>query len=319
MRVWISLLRPWSLTASLVPFLAILPAAMACSAGWDPFSPFRWAIALAAALALQTSCNLLNTWGDWKSGLDSRPDAKASVPVLVEGKTRPRAVLAAAIAFAAVAIALALPLVFTGTPGAFNLPLAAAAAAGVLGALNYATLLRFKYAGLGTPFVFILMGPVFFVGAYAATLDPQLWTRSSALFGAALLALPTACHVASILHGNDMRDRTSDAAAGIRTLASRFGPRFALRLYALLLFAPFAFAFAAAFAFREAPLLLPAAALPLAVRSVRRAVAEYAASGANPQWRGFERDAGKVHFLFGVLESAALFLSPGFCERIASI
>lgn len=317
MKTWISLLRPWSLTASAVPFVVALPVCMRSARGWDGSSPLRWCIALAAALLLQTACNLLNTWGDWKSGLDSRPGAKASVPVLVEGKASPRAVLAAALAALAGSAALAAPLLAAcGSPAGFNAPLAAAAAAGFAGAANYATLLRFKYAGLGTPFVFFLMGPVFFVGVYSAAVDPDAACSMPAMAGVAALSLPTACHVAAILHGNDMRDRKSDAAAGVRTLASRFGARGALAAYALLMAAPFAAAAAAAAAFREPALLLPLLALPPAARAVRRAFREFRASRGDPEWRGFEREAGKTHFLFGVLEAAALFAACGFCERL---
>ena len=298
-RIWFQLLRPWSLTASIVPFALVMPFAD------DPFAPLRLSFALAAAVFLQTACNLLNTWGDWKSGLDARADAKASVPLLVQGAVSPRAVLAAAVAALAGAAACAAPLVFCGPDGGrFNFPLLAIALAGFAGACNYATMLRFKYRGLGVPFVFVLMGPLFFAGAYIAA-EPY---SPEGLAGCLVASLPVSCHVAAILHGNDMRDRCSDGAAGIKTAAVRFGPRGAAALYAVLLLAPFAMALSAAAAFLSAPFLLPFAAFPKAVKSVRRAYRLVAENPAAPQWVRFERDAGAVHFIYGIMLAAALAL-----------
>ena len=330
LRAWFLLFRPWSYTATIVPFLVVAAwtrrQAPASFGGGEPFFSWgRWWLALAAALPLQAACNLLNTWGDERSGVDSVPGAVRTTPQVHDGIVSLRAVFAAAVACVLLSAALALPLFripahsFAGCAmdASFNAPLLVVALIGLFGACNYATGVKFKYHGLGVPFVFFLMGAVEMAGVYySATLgacrpleivrDPLAW----------LLALPVCCLVAVIMHGNDMRDMPTDRAAGIRTLALILGSKGALAFYLAMHVLPYLVAAAwtasavrgcvsAGAPFRWAT-LLPFAVLPLSFKTLRRAVLVYRSNPACPPWRGLERASGGVHFLFGAAYSLSL-------------
>ena len=321
-RDWFLLFRPWSYTATLVPFVVIAGALH----GLGGFCWWRWWLALAAAVPLQAACNLLNTWGDERSGVDDVPGAIRTTPQVHEGCVSMRAVLAAAIGCVAVSGLLAVPLFVLPLANgeiAYNWPLLAVALIGLFGACNYATGVKFKYRGLGVPFVFFLMGTVEMTGVFCAAV-PYLMLGSTPLEIAASphswvlafgVSLPVNCLVAVIMHGNDMRDIPTDRAAGIRTVASSLGPRGALLLYFALHLMPYAAVACWAVLFLcgsahkcAALLLITFAALPLTVKTLRTARRVYASCPENPPWRGLERASGGIHFAFGLLYALALAL-----------
>ena len=318
------LCRPWSVTATFVPALFVLGLV-----GRDPlFSWWRWCLALAAAIPLQIACNLLNTWGDDRSGVDAVDGAIVTTPQLRDGLVTSRQVFLAATGCLAAVCALGLPLLFFRRDGALSLnwSMAAAAAIGFLGATNYATGFKFKYRGLGVPFVFFLMGSIECFGFYAASIPrllppPDLlpaygkMALARACGAFLLLTLPINCLVAVIMHGNDMRDIATDKAAGIRTTASLLGPRGALVTYGILHLVPPLFcltmcAVRLANEYRPPalPWLIPLLVLPLTARTLARAIRVYRANPTNPPWRGLERASGGIHCLFGILYALALSL-----------
>ena len=297
-----------------MPFLVVL-AFDPRTLGAGPRAPDFYT-ALAAGLFLQIACNLLNTWGDDRSGVDAVPGAHVSVPVLRDGLVTSNQVLAAAVACLVVTCGLGALLCF-GVFGShvFNWPLLVVSALGFLGATNYATGLKFKHHGLGVPFVFILMGPLYFLGIWAALFGPS--PDHAGLSGnggvVALVSLPVACLVAVILHGNDMRDMSSDRAAGIKTTATVLGPRGALILYYVLHLLPYVCVavpglLGAPFCSWALVLLLPCLVLPLTIRTLRTATRVYRSNPANPPWSRLERASGAIHFLFGVLYALTLYL-----------
>ncbi|MGN0847022.1 MAG: prenyltransferase [Kiritimatiellia bacterium] len=315
-KAWFFLFRPWSYTATLVPFL--VAAGIADFGGkWG-----HWAGGLVVGVLFQATVNLLNTWGDERSGVDDVPGAIRTTPQVHDGLVSMRGLLAVALACAGVASALGVGLCFYRDGGAwrFNWALLAAGFIGCLGSVNYSTGIKFKYHGLGVPFVSVLMGPLEIFVALAL-LQPQLAGQVGALLRSPLdllfllfLTLPVAALVGVILHGNDMRDIPTDRAAGIVTLASWLGPRRALWYYRACHLAPYAVCLAlvalnvrarvAAGAGVEAAscaFLLPFFCLPLSLRTLRAAAGVYRACPANPPWRGLERDSGKILLAFGVL------------------
>ena len=319
-KAWFLLFRPWSYTATLVPFLLAAAAAV----DYHDASWAHWAVGLVVGLLFQATVNLLNTWGDERSGVDDAPGAIRTTPQVHDGLISMRAVLTVALACAFLAGMLGVALCFCrhGCTVKFNWPLLAAGFIGFLGATNYSTGFRFKYRGLGVPFVSFLMGPLeTFVAlvliapdALHATMH-RLGTDLASyvlLMGLFILwTLPVAALVGVIMHGNDMRDIPSDRAAGIVTLASRLGPKGALIYYAICHALPYVVCgVAAAFCCcgLESPLppLLPFLCLPLTVKTVRTAVRVYRENPANPKWRGLERASGGIHFLFGLLYAGAL-------------
>lgn len=311
---WFHLLRPWSYAATLVPFLAAASLAPGMAADWP-----RWLGGLAVGLLFQATVNLLNTWGDERSGVDDVSGAIRTTPQVHDGLVSMRAVLSVAVACAALAAAGGVLLCFRVSDGVvrFNVPLLVAGFVGFLGATNYSTGVKFKCRGLGVPFVSFLMGPLETFAA-AALLDPESAVRIVSDVGRfaafAVWTLPVAALVGVIMHGNDMRDIPTDRAAGITTLASRLGPRGALAYYCTCHVVPYAtcaaFATLAAWkgGLRGALFLIPFLCIPLTARTLRVAFRAYREDPECPKWRRLERASGGIHLLFGVLYAASTFL-----------
>ena len=300
LKAWALLFRPWSYTATLVPFLvgaAIAPAS---------YGYARWWCGLAAGMLFQATVNLLNTWGDERSGVDNAPGAIRTTPQVHDGIVSMRALLAIAIACATGATLLGLPLcLLRGDNGwSVSWPLLATGFIGFLGATNYSTGIKFKYRGLGVPFVAVLMGPLEIFAAICL-LRPQCATAFLSP-QTALLTLPIASLVCVIMHGNDMRDIPSDRAAGIRTVASMLGPKGALVLYWTCHLLPYLVCAALICRFGRM-FLLPFMALPLTRRTLTAATRTYFGQPGNPPWIRLERASGAIHLIFGVLYSIALY------------
>ena len=331
-KAWFLLFRPWSYTATLVPFL------VAAGFGLDHHTPdWRcWLLGLFAGLCLQATVNLLNTWGDERSGVDDAPGAIRTTPQVHDGIISMRAVLAAAVVVAVVGVvAGAAACVYTaektferfafGGGWFLNVPALAAGVLGILGATNYSTGVKFKYHGLGVPFVSVLMGPIEMAAALAL-LCPGPMARLFygilstlgdvvalvLILASVVIVLPVASLVGVIMHGNDMRDISSDRAAGIVTLASRLGPKGALWYYCVAHIVPYlttglfaSFFYVVNGRFGGASFLLPFLCLPLTIKTIRTAIRVYRERPETPPWRGLERASGLIHFVFGLFYAAA--------------
>ncbi|MBZ0300678.1 MAG: prenyltransferase, partial [Anaerolineae bacterium] len=83
------------------------------------------------------------------------------------------------------------------------------------------------YYGLGEITVAVFMGPLMVLGAYYVM--ARQYDSIPVLAG-----LPIAFMVAAILHANNIRDRDADRVVNKRTLAVRFGLRFARAEYVFL-------------------------------------------------------------------------------------
>ena len=321
-KAWFLLFRPWSYTATLVPFL--VAAGISCripGCRWG-----YWALGLLSGLFFQATVNLLNTWGDERSGVDDAPGAIRTTPQIHEGLVSMRSLLAVALTCAACAATIGLALCFSRDHDAWhvNWPLLGAGFIGFLGSTNYSTGIKFKYRGLGVPFVSFLMGPLEIFVAFALLLPGHVRDILQAtpllphLLVFIFFTLPIAALVGVIMHGNDMRDIPSDRAAGIVTFASRLGPQKALAYYLICHALPYGIVLCltvgtAPLAFRgegstAAWFLLPLLVLPLSVRTMVTATRVYRQNPVCPPWRGLERASGKILLLFGILYAAAFAL-----------
>ena len=320
MKAWFLLFRPWSYVATLVPFLLAAGIRLQwVNARWG-----YWALGLLSGLLFQATVNLLNTWGDERSGVDDVPGAIRTTPQIHEGLVSMRALLTAAITCAAFAVLIGIALCLYRENGVWyvNYALLGAGFIGFLGSVNYSTGIKFKYRGLGVPFVSFLMGPLETFVAFAL-LDPplarglpQLLTCPQALPVCILVTLPIAALVGVVMHGNDMRDIPTDRAAGIVTLASRLGPKGALRYYRICHVLPYGVTLCL-LALSLVPdgfnrstywLCLPFLALPLSIRTIRTATRVYRGNPENPPWRGLERASGGILLVYGVLYALSLAL-----------
>ena len=344
MKAWFLLFRPWSYTATLIPFLVTAGFFIGTKAVGLRWSD--WGLGLLAGLCLQATVNLLNTWGDEKSGVDDVPGAIRTTPQVHDGDVSMRGVFVAALACAAIGVVLGgvacvyssertYERVALGEGIYLNFPAVVAGFVGILGATNYSTGVKFKYRGLGVPFVSFLMGPLEIFAA-AALIKPEIvsrlfwgmltafgdgvWAWALVIAAFFCLTLPVASLVGVIMHGNDMRDIPSDRAAGIVTLASRLGPKGALLYYRIAHVVPYAvclllsaFIFACdscsgRLSFAGALISLPLLCLPLTIKTLRAAGRVYEQNPASPPWRGLERASGLIHLVFGVLYASALAL-----------
>ncbi len=340
-KAWFFLFRPWSYVATLVPFLVV--AGLVAGPGGGPARAhwLHWLGGVGVGILFQAMVNLLNTWGDERSGVDSVPGAIRTTPQVHDGLVSMRAlgIAAAVCALASGILGVLLCfhrdecardlLVVSGGWGV-NVPLLVAGILGFLGATNYSTGFKFKYHGLGVPFVSLLMGPLEmfvalallnpsfaadimrpFIPGLAHDVSAQAALMALAVF-CAFVTLPVAALVGVIMHGNDMRDIPTDRAAGIVTFASWLGPRGALRYYCVCHVLPYVVSGVllalSLFIFGQGHGLsfaLPFLALPLSLRTIRAATRTYGENPESPPWRGLERGSGKIHLVFGLLYALA--------------
>ncbi len=260
---------------------------------------FSWlllALTLLSGWLLQTATNLFNTYGDFKSGVDSAAKPPTA-PQLVTGELRPRAVFNAGVA------ALVLGAGFGVAAAALTdwrlLLFAAAGAAGVAG---YTTGVRFKYAGLGVPMVAMLMGMLMVLASFFAQTRTVTWP-------ALTVALPVSFLVAAILHGNDLRDLASDQSAKIKTTALMIGTPAARALFYALHIAAYLVVSAGA-AVRLLPVwcLLPLLALPLSLGAVKTCAEGFRSNDA-ARIAKLEGMSAGTHFIFGALLVLGLILA----------
>ncbi len=277
---WVVRSRAWALTATFIPIgLGSLRAYKDGAFSWLLF-----ALIFVCGCLLQVTVNFLNTYVDGVKGVDDERTERSKCP-------KELALLKRA---ACVTLGLALML----TAGIIYLStwkLLYFAVAGILGTVFY-TSRFFKYAGGGVPGVFVLMGLLEPMAAYYAQTQRLSWVLL-------MLSLPVACLVAAILHGNDLRDMKSDAACGISTFALLLGERRAWVTYVVLITAPFVLV-AASVAILPSlwPTLLTFLLLPLA--------GKLAIGAARHAPGAYEKEGGRLHFLFGMLLLIGLLFAP---------
>jgi 1,4-dihydroxy-2-naphthoate octaprenyltransferase len=282
---WLGACRPATLPAAAVPVLA--GSAVAWRAGG--FRPGAALAALAGALFIQIGTNLANDVFDFWKGAD-RADRLGPVRAVAAGLLGPREVLAGmALAFALATACGAYLASLAGWP---------VIAIGVLsiasGVLYTAGPFPLAYVGLGDLFVMLFFG-------FVAVCGTVFVETGSVPAAAIAVSIPIGALSTAILVVNNLRDREQDARAGKRTLAVRFGRRFAVAEYALLLAAAYATPLALA---RESPwVMLTWLSLPIAFRrfgAVRRS-----------EGRALNAELGgtaKLLLLFGALLSAGLLV-----------
>jgi len=200
------------------------------------------------------------------------------------------------------------------------------------------------YSGLGDLFVFLYFGLVATLGVPYMCLracgDSRVWTEmllspssspppsgggpggtggtgivgEAGLLEAFLTALPVSSLATAIIVVNNLRDRNTDVAAGKRTLAVRFGEKFARAEYATLVLSSYAFqVYAAAFGGashgpdgRRWWGLLPLLSLPVAVPQLR-AVAFGGKDGA--ELNEHVGGTARLQLLYSMLLTAGVMMS----------
>lgn len=220
LAAWYSAARPRTLTATYAP----LGLAGAIALDQGVFDAFHFVLALIGALFLQVGANLVNEYFDYRRGADELKQAGQGMTIK-GGVLTPNAVLAGAIITVLAGCLIGLFLLTRSGPVLLWIGLG-----GVLVVITYtAGPFPLAYNGLGEIAVGIFMGPLMVLGAYyvmAQRVDPT----------PVLAAIPISFMVAAILHANNIRDMDADRAVKKRTLAVRFGLRYARAEYVFLVY-----------------------------------------------------------------------------------
>jgi 1,4-dihydroxy-2-naphthoate octaprenyltransferase len=280
LKNWARALRAYSFSATVIPVTVafLFARAQGLAVAWPLFP-----LMLFCALLLHAGVNLLNDYYDFTLGFDTAK-ACGSSGLLTEGVVHPAYMLkwGRFYIFAGAAAGLLLAAIRGWS-------LLIAGLTGTAGAWFYSHRAGYKYKGLGEPFVFILMGPLLFDGAfYAAT--------GTLTVGAAWPALACGCLVTTILLANNLRDIRMDEQAGFITLPMRLGTERTKKLYATLIVIAFS-------ATSAAGLFLPLLSLPLAWRRVRSVLT---ASQLNLDLVDAPQQTAALYLIFGLLMAAAL-------------
>lgn len=276
-RTWILAARPKTLSAAIVPVL--MGTALAPRVHW-----LMLACALAGAVLIQVATNFINDALDFEKGADTS-ERLGPVRVTQAGLIGPEAVMRAAFFCLFGAALCGIPIVLRGGWPMLVVGLVSMAMAYAYTGGPY----PLAYHGLGELFVILFFGLIAVGGTYY--LHTLTLTRDALLAG-----LAAGCLATVLIVINNLRDVASDRRSVKKTLAVRFGGRFARTEVAIFALAPF---FAVAGITR-----LPLVALPLAIGLILRV----------HRSRGAELNrclgmAGALQWSFGLLFVAGCLLS----------
>jgi len=284
-REWLAGTRPRTLPAAIVPVLIGSGVAI----GYGEFSPWKAALALLVALALQVGVNYANDYSDGVRGTDAAGRRAGPMRLVGSGVASPRAVKYAA--FSCFLVACCLGLVLAAFTSWW---IVAGGALCVLAAWFYTGGPRpYGYRGLGEVSVFVFFGVAAVAGTAYVQMGRLSWLGLAASVPAGLLSC-------ALLMINNLRDIASDASSGKRTLAVRVGDARARVTYLAFLLVPFA---AAALIGVYRPFaLLALVALPLAVPPVRAV----RAGVSGPGLIATLGQTGRLQLAFGIVFTIGL-------------
>lgn len=217
--LWMQAIRPFSLTATLIP---VIFGAMFTLAFYN--GPVNWSLMILIALGtpfFQLSGNLLSEYFDFKHNVD-RKDTFGSSRVLVDGLMQPKAVLMGGIT--SLLILLIFGIILTYYRGIDMLVIGLF---GMLGSYFYSTL---KYKALGDLHIFIFFGPLMIFGTFYALTGSYELVKEIAV-----VSIPIGFLVTAILHANNTRDIKHDGEANVKTFASVIGVNSSKLYYRFLL------------------------------------------------------------------------------------
>jgi len=220
---WIVIFRAWSFPGTAIPI--ILGAVWAWAQGY--FNFWLFLLTLIAGVAIHAGTNLTNTYYDFKNGVDSVESSAVRNPALVGGWLKPMSFLK--IGILSFLIAFLIGLFFFYLRG---WPIFVVGLIGIAGGYGYTGGVAYKYKGIATFLVFLLMGPLMVWGAYYVQAGINDWSTI-------LISLPPGFLIAGLLHSNDLRDIEHDKKAGIKTFPLVTGDKLGLQIFNLLYIAAF--------------------------------------------------------------------------------
>ncbi len=288
LRAWIMAVRPATLSAAAVP--VFVGTAVAAWLGGFRLGPAL--AALAGAFLLQIGANFANDVFDYEKGADTH-ERLGPTRAVQAGLLTPRSVRRGMFVVFGLALLVGVYLTLVSGPAIF-----AVGVLSILAAIAYTGgPYPLGYHGLGDVFVMAFFGFV----AVAGTTYVQTGSVPALALWA---AVPVGALATAILVVNNVRDAPTDAKAGKRTLAVRFGRGAGVAEYALLLAAAYLVPLGLALGALGWPVLLPLASAPLGVRLLV-ALQRERGPALNPVLVG----TAKLLLLHGVLFAAGIALS----------
>ena len=256
MNPWLVAARPKTLSAAVVPVL--VGSALAAH---EPAAITWWVFvcALFGAVLIQIATNFINDALDFKKGTDTG-ERLGPLRVTAAGLLNADAVMQGAWICLILAALCGIPLLYRG-----GWPMLLVGLASIIAAYAYTGgPYPLAYHGLGELFVILFFGLVAVGGTFYA--------HSLQLTPSVLLAgLATGSLAAVLIVINNLRDIEGDRRSNKRTLAARFGERFARGEVLFFALAPFAVVAVMAWMRNQVGLLLVLGALPLALFVIARA------------------------------------------------
>lgn len=279
-RTYVVALRPWSLSASLLPTL--LGAALAYRLPGD--SGFSWCtllLTLCTVIPVHGAGNVVNTYFDFVKGIDNR---KSDDRTLVDHILSVDEVVSLGAILYLAGCACFVPLVILSPARMEHLALVYFG--GLSSSFLYTGGIGLKYIALGDILVLVIFGPVSVVFAFLAQTGRVDWPII-------YYAIPLALNTEAILHSNNTRDLETDSKAEIVTLSILIGRTASYLLYAFLLFIPY-IVFMVASVRCSFWFLIPMLTLPRAFEIEKRF--------RSPEtMRYVPRQTARLNFYFGML------------------
>lgn len=215
MNRWILASRPRTLPAAVAP--VIIGTAMAFGDGVQHYPSAL--VAMVCALLIQVATNFVNDYADFKKGTDD-PNRIGPLRVTQAGLVTPKQMKKAIWTVFCLTVLISVYLVYRG-----GWPIVIIGILSIISSILYTEgPYPLGYVGLGDIFVLIFFGPVAVGGTYYVQALTVNWTVILAGFAPGLFSV-------AILTVNNLRDADGDRTAGKKTLAVRFGKRFAMAEY----------------------------------------------------------------------------------------
>ncbi len=287
MQAWLLAARPATLTAALVPVMVGAAVAFA----EHGFALWPALAALFGAMAIQVGTNFANDVFDFEKGADTEdrlgPMRAVQAGLLTPGQMRQGM-------YVAFGLATVFGIYLTVVAGPVIILIGVASI--ISGIIYTAGPYPLAYVGLGDVFVMLFFG---FVAVMGTTF---VQTGTWPVLGA-LAAVPVGALSTGVLVVNNVRDREQDVRANKRTLAVRFGRRFAESEYLLLLVFSYAVPALLFYQGQGPQILLPLLSLPLGLILFGRL-----RNLEGPPLNAVLAGTAKLSLVFGALLSLGLVL-----------
>ncbi|XP_065164572.1 ubiA prenyltransferase domain-containing protein 1 homolog [Atheta coriaria] len=281
-------LRPWSLSASLMPTL--LGATIAYKyPGASDFNYITLLLTLFTVVSVHGAGNLVNTYFDYVKGIDNR---KSDDRILVDHiLTKDEVVSLGALLYFAGCVGFVM---LAALSPAKMEHLALVYFGGLSSSFLYTGGIGLKYIALGDVLILIIFGPISVLFAFMSQTGRVEWATM-------YYAIPLALNTEAILHSNNTRDSDADKKVGIVTLAILIGHTASHVLYAFLLFTPYIMFMVASLKYSKW-FMLPLVTLPHAFRIEKQF--------RSADMHSIPKKTAKLNLFLGVLYVLACSLVP---------